>query len=401
MLDDAFARLQMAASVAATSPHNSRPEPTERQAIAGNYKKAPFRFAPGLLLMMENVRNSVRTGTSEDGKTWANRLDAHYGEIAGTVGNDGDPIDVFVGLFPESTAVWVVNQGWPDGGFDEHKVMLGFATEQQARDAYMGSYDRGWTGLQSMAACTLNQLMWWLKFGDKSRQFSADQLPFDGSPAMNKTLWTPDAEPVGVPMHKLMYDLRTQDREGLLLDAVSMADIYADPDIQSLPMLDALVVEVARMTQKMNLLQRVMESAAGTIQPTGYTISDPIKARGVMQVAVLFAMSDGQTITVWFHNPDTTPTKLMPLDELISWKWMLNKKDITIVVAPEQGRELNVREVARRIMRLVERNAPTFAKANEKLSARIAEEKAIDTEIVELTGQLASLDTKIEVAKQK
>ena len=401
MLDDAFARLQMAASVAATSPHNSRPEPTERQAIAGNYKKAPFRFAPGLLLMMENVRNSVRTGTSEDGKTWANRLDAHYGEIAGTVGNDGDPIDVFVGLFPESTAVWVVNQGWPDGGFDEHKVMLGFATEQQARDAYMGSYDRGWTGLQSMAACTLTQLMWWLKFGDKSRQFSADQLPFDGSPAMNKTLWTPDAEPVGVPMHKLMYDLRTQDREGLLLDAVSMADIYADPDIQSLPMLDALVVEVARMTQKMNLLQRVMESAAGTIQPTGYTISDPIKARGVMQVAVLFAMSDGQTITVWFHNPDTTPTKLMPLDELISWKWMLNKKDITIVVAPEQGRELNVREVARRIMRLVERNAPTFAKANEKLSARIAEEKAIDTEIVELTGQLASLDTKIEVAKQR
>jgi hypothetical protein len=31
--------------------------------------------------------------------------------------------------------VWVIKQGWPDGSFDEHKLMLGFATEQQVRDA--------------------------------------------------------------------------------------------------------------------------------------------------------------------------------------------------------------------------------------------------------------------------
>ncbi|MFZ4538415.1 hypothetical protein [Propionivibrio sp.] len=30
----------------------------------------------------------------------------------------------------------------------------------------------------------------------------------------------------------------------------------------------------------------------------------------------------------------------------------LNKKDITIVVAPERGEDLNVREMARRIMKL-------------------------------------------------
>lgn len=397
LLDDAFARLQQAASHAATSHHNDRSDPTPAQAEAGNYKKARHTLH-GLPLVLENVRNSVRAGTSEDGKTWTNRLAAHYGEIAGTKGNDGDPVDVFIGLFPESLSVWVINQGWPDGGFDEHKVCLAFCTEQQARDAYLMSFDRDWTGLRSMVRCTVNQLKWWLKNGDMSRPLTLDQLPFDGATTM-KTLWTPDAQPIGTPLHKLMYDLRVDDGAGLMLDAVSMTDIMGDPDIQALPLFDALVVEVNRMTVKMNVLQRTMDAAGGAVKVSGYQISDPIKARGVMQVAVLFALSDGQTVTVWFHNPDTTPAKLMPLDELISWKWMLNKKDITIVVAPEKGRDLNVREVSRRIMRLAERNTEAFQKANGKLAERIAAEAAIDGEIVTLTGTLATVQHAIEVAK--
>ena len=399
ILDNAYVRLQMAASHAATSRLNARRDPTARQAIAGNYKKAPFRWN-GLLLMLENVLHSVRSGTSPDGTEWANRLAAHYGEIAGTVGNDGDPIDVFVGLFPELGHVWVINQGNADGSFDEHKCMLGFATEEQARDAYMFSFDRGWTGLQSIVPATLAQFKWWLKHGDKSRQFSLDQLPFDGQPAMSKTLWNADAEPTTLPMNKLLYSLRTEDAvAGLLLDAVAMSDIMSDPDITAVPMLDALVVEVARMTQKMNLLQKVM-NGVGSLQVPAYQISDPVKSRGVMQVAVLFELSDGQTVTVWFHNPDTTPAKLMPLDELISWKWMLNKKDITIVVAPEHGRDLQVREVARRIMKLAERNGPAFAKANAKLAQKIEEGFRIDGEIAGLEKRLAEVTHQVEVARQ-
>jgi hypothetical protein len=402
LLDDAFSRLQSAASHAATSPLNDRRDPTPKQAVAGNYKKAPYRWN-ALLLMMENVRNSVRSGTSPDGKVWANRLQAHYGEVAGTVGADGDPVDVFMGLWPESAHVWIINQGFPSGGFDEHKLMLGFATEQQARDAYAYSFDRDWTGLRSMHPATVPQLKWWLKHGNLSREFTPDQLPFDGTPAMNKTLWTPDAQPASTPLHKLMYDLRTEDGAGLLLDAVTLADIYADPDFKAMPgvLLDALVVEVNKLSRKMDILQTTMNAAGGAITAKEYQISDPVKLRGVVQVAVLFQLSDGQTITVWLHNPDTTPGKLTPLDELISWKWMLNKKDITIVVAPERGRDLNVREVARRIMRLAERNSETFKKANTKLAERVEAEFALDSEIDMLGRKLSSVQTKIEVAKVK
>lgn len=400
--DDAFTRVQQAVREAATSPHNSRRDPTSAQAEAGNYRKARVTIH-GLPINVENALHSVRSGTSEDGRDWSNRMAAHYGEFAGTVGADGDPVDVFIGHFPESTAVWIINQGWPDGGFDEHKVMLAFATEDQARNAYLGSFDRGWQGLQSISLTTVEQLRWWLAHGDKSRPFSIDQLPFlDGANTMTKILWNSDAQPLNVPMHKLMYDIRAEDAAaGLVLDSLTLAELMADPDIEALPapMLDALVVPVAKMAQRMDLLQRVMDAAGGDVKVSDYKISDPVKLRGVLQVAVLFALTDGQAVTIWFHNPDTTPAKLTPMDDLVSWKWMLNKKDITIVVAPERGRELNPREVARRIMRLAERNSAAFQKANGKLAERTAALAALDTEITGLQTRLTEVQGSIATLK--
>lgn len=393
LTQDSFVRLQRAERATAT-PRN------EAEAIAGTYAKGRLDLH-GMAITLENARNSVRSGTSEDGKRWENRMQAAYGELDGTTGNDGDPVDCFIGPFPESRRVWVINQAWTDGGFDEHKTMLGFLTEGQARAAYLGSFDRDWQGLQSIVACSISQLKWWLAHGDMRRPLSLDQLPFDGTTDMEKTFWTADAEPVNKTLHKLMYELRVDDsQQNLLLDAVTMADFMADPEFQGERMvLDALVVEVGRMTQKMDLLQRVMAGAGGAVQPVRYTISDPVRSRGVLMVAVLFELSDGQAVTIWFHNPDTTPAKLTPMDDLISWKWMLNKKDVTIVIAPERGKELNVREVARRVMKLAERNSAKFQQANANAAAAIEQEKALDGEIVTLEGRLNELQGQIEVAR--
>lgn len=399
---DAFARVTAAASHAASSHSNQRRSPTPGQAMAGNYLKGRVRLH-GLPLALENDRNSIRTGKSPDGKVWENRLAAIYGEIEGTVGADGDPVDVFIGHFPETHAVWVINQRHAAGGFDEHKVMLGFQSEQAARDAYDMSFERGWTGLESIYPLNVDQLKWWLKRGDLTKRFSPDQLPFDGATTMNKTLWNADAMPAGTTLPKLMYDIRTDDREGLMLDAVSLADVYADPDVVLAPsaLLDALVVPVNKLSMKMGVLERTMNAVGGALTVAEMKIGDPVKLRGVMQVPVLFSLTDGQTIMVWFHNPDTTPAKLTPMDELISWKWMLNKKDITIVVAPERGKDLNIREVARRIMRLAERNMDAFKKANAKLAERIEAEFALDSEIAGLEKRHASLLTQIEIARER
>jgi hypothetical protein len=402
VLDDAFSLVEAGANQAATGA-NALPHPTEAQAIAGNYPLGTVRLFDLPVIRIENVRGSFRWGTAPDGTEWHTRLAAHYGYFSGTRGADGDAIDVFVGPFPESESAWVINQRHVDGqsGFDEHKCMVGFHTKEQARDAYMHSFDRGWTGLASIVPVSINQLKWWLKFGNHKLPITAETLPFDGENTMlDKVLWDSNAQPVTSPLHRVMYDLRVNDADaGLMLDACTMADYMADPDIEAVPVYDALVVEVASMTRKMTLLQTTMESAGITVKPTEMTIADPVKARGVMQVMVLFSMSDGQTVSIWFHNPDTTPAKLTPMDELISWKWMINKKDVTIVVAPERGTDLNVREVSRRVMRLVEKNSEAFQKANAKAGERAANTEALKTEIVGLEGTLAGLQRQIELAK--
>lgn len=388
----------MASSEACSSPHNNLKEPTKAQAEVGNYKKARVTLH-GLRLVIENPHGSVRRGVSGDGKAWESRMQAHYGEIAGTCGADGDPVDVFIGPFPESRRVWVINQSGPGAGFDEHKVVLGAATEQMARELYLASFDRDWAGLQSIVALSLDQLRWWLKHGDHAQPISLNQLPFDGTPSMQTTPWDSNAQPL-IPMPKLMYGLRTEDAaDGLLLDAVTLHELLSDPDIDVVSLLDALVVPVAAMAARMDQLQRVMKAVGTSLDVAGYTISDPVRLRGTMQVAVFFALSDGQAITVWFHNPDATPDKLTPMDELISWKWMLNKKDITITVAPERGRDLNPREVARRIMRLAEKNTEAFKKANAKLAEKMATLEALDGEIGVLEAQLTEVHEQIAEAK--
>ena len=389
----AFTRIQSHASGAAV--------PTPAQVEARNYKLGRT-VIHGLKVAIENPRGSVRSGVSPDGKAWQNRMQAHYGEFSGTRGADGDAVDVFVGEVPESKQVWVINQKDPKGGFDEHKVMLGFLSEQQARDAYKFSFDLDWKGLGTIVPATLSQLKWWLKHGNMRIALTADQLPHpeEGTPTMDRVLWNPDATPAYTTLAKALYDIRAHDgSDGLVFDAVTMDDIMSDQDITGRIELDALVVEVGRMQQKMTQVQAIMKAAATGVQPVDFTISDPVKSRGTMQVAVLFSMNDGQTITVWFHNPDTTPNKLTPMDELISWKWMLNKKDVTIVVAPEYGKDMNVREVSRRIMKLIEKNSEGFKRANAKAGERVTMIESLKGEITALQNESSDLDTKIAQAE--
>ncbi|WP_143751409.1 hypothetical protein [Collimonas sp. PA-H2] len=77
-----------------------------------------------------------------------------------------------------------------------------------------------------------------------------------------------------------------------------------------------------------------------------------------------------QTLSIFFLNPDVTSQKITPRDDLVSWKWMLNKKDVTIVVATERGVHLNVREVANRLIRLW---VPQFAVQDKAINMLLSE----------------------------
>lgn len=367
--------------------------PTEAQMLAGNYAKGRANWN-GLTLVIEQPR-----GTYREGKGWRTLMAAHYGYIAGTRGNDGDEVDCFIGSSVGSTRVYVVNQVLR-GRFDEHKVMLCYDSEEAARDAYLRSYSRGWTGLDSIAALSLSQFKWWLKNGDLTKPLSAENLPYEGTEPMNRVYWTDDAEPIGQNLDTLLYGIRQHDgAAGLMLDSVSVADIHADPDNEEVLSMDAMVTPFNRLQPKMNVLQAVMARSGGEVKPVAVQVSEPFKQRGTVNVAAVFELSDGQTVTVYFHNPDSTPAKLAPGDELISWKWLLNKKDVTIVVAPERGQDLNIREVARRLMRLAEKNSPAFQRANAKRSERMAAIQSLTDEVAGLEATLASEQNRLDVVR--
>lgn len=121
-------------------------DPTEAQKEAGNYKKGHVQVGT-FDITIEQPQGSVRRGTDADGKQWESKMNNTYGYIRGAVGVDGDHIDVFLSNDIDGwngRKVFVVDQYNPDGSFDEHKVMLGFNDQDEAKGDYLANYEQGW-----------------------------------------------------------------------------------------------------------------------------------------------------------------------------------------------------------------------------------------------------------------
>ena len=140
-------------------------EPTEAQKAAGNYKKDHIRIH-GLMVTIENRRGSERSGKDPDGKPWSVKMPAHYGYIKRTEGADGDHVDVYVGPNPMSDKAYIINQNdLGSGKFDEHKVILGCHSYDEAKALYHKGFSdgHGVERIGSIVEKTIPQLKEWLK----------------------------------------------------------------------------------------------------------------------------------------------------------------------------------------------------------------------------------------------
>ncbi len=137
--------------------------PTEGQKEAGNYRKGHVKI-DGHDVTIENPKGSVRSGKDANGTEWSVTMNNDYGYIRGTEGVDGDHIDVFLSEDPTLGDVYVVDQVNPDTGeFDEHKVMYGFNSVEEAREAYMANYSPGWKGLGAITRVSKEEFGKWVK----------------------------------------------------------------------------------------------------------------------------------------------------------------------------------------------------------------------------------------------
>lgn len=146
--------------------------PSEAQKEAGNYKKGHIKIN-GFDVTIEQPAGSVRSGKDANGKEWSVTMNNTYGYIRGTESVDGDHIDVFLGPDMNSDMVYVVDQVNTDGSFDEHKVMMGFSSLEDARSAYLSNYEEGWKGLGNITGVALDGFKKWIDSSTrKTKPFS-------------------------------------------------------------------------------------------------------------------------------------------------------------------------------------------------------------------------------------
>ena len=159
---------------------------------------------------------------------------------------------------------------------------------------------------------------------------------------------------------------------------------------------DALMDTKNRLSlMKDRLFNAMSRNGDAELSVTSVTETKPFKRQGVTNIAFVFDLSDGQKLSIWFHNPDSTPSQLKADDVMISWKWMLNKRDVTAVLSPKQGDNVQLPVLAARIMRVARKNSKKFAAAQARAADLEKELLAAQTLVEVKQGEIDQLDTDI------
>lgn len=175
--------------------------PSDAQKESGNYKKGHIKFG-GYDYTIENPKGSTRSGKDADGKEWKVTMHDTYGYIRGKFGKDGDHLDMFINdkadLDNWNGDVFIVDQVNPNGSFDEHKVMYGYDSMDDAKKAYLANYSDGWQGLGNITGASKDEFDKWLDTSNRKLKPFADYAKVKFS--------LKDIKPVGVGAFGNIYN---------------------------------------------------------------------------------------------------------------------------------------------------------------------------------------------------
>lgn len=186
--------------------------PSDAQKESGNYKKGHIKFG-GYDYTIENPKGSTRSGKDADGKEWKVIMHDTYGYIRGKFGKDGDHLDMFINdkadLDNWNGDVFVVDQVNPDGSFDEHKVMYGYDSMDDAEKAYLANYSKGWKGLGNITGASKTEFDKWLDTSNRKLKPFADyaKVKFSQAQSVSEPRYSlKDIKPVGVGAFGNIYN---------------------------------------------------------------------------------------------------------------------------------------------------------------------------------------------------
>lgn len=129
----------------------------------------------GIPISVENRKGSIRRGTSPEWGPWKTKMKHPYGYVRGTkhLGMDGAELDVFVGpnKFAKTAYVIMIKKAPDFKKNDEQKVMLGFNSAQEAKEALLKHFDDP-KFFGSMKSIPMHQFRKWV--GEKPLKLAAE-----------------------------------------------------------------------------------------------------------------------------------------------------------------------------------------------------------------------------------
>lgn len=357
------------------------------------------------IFQQHHAARTSRLVTQFDGVT-----NSVYSSLAvGSVSGARRQLPALVSVTATDHDVWrVVNLKSTKGTTDQFDsvAVLGAVGSEQAVEWAIGQHGRFLldSAVVSVAETNAPGLMRYLNSKDLNYVANAPVHPsklqsLQDVTTIEKTLW----DGIELKSHNgqssmLLLDLVKNDDHGQLFDAIHCDDMPDMLEAMGVEVLgyDSLIVE-SRMLDK--LTQR-LSTAMSKATEKGVTVvnsrqSEPFKRNKVTQVMAIFEMSDGQSVSIVFHNPDSTPSKLLPNDVLISWKFLLNSRDVSAAVQPNQGEDVQLPVLATRIMKLVNQNSARFQRTATKKVENLQELEKANGRIETKTMAIAGLDAEI------
>nr|WP_314431656.1 hypothetical protein [uncultured Pantoea sp.] len=230
----------------------------------------------------------------------------------------------------------------------------------------------------------------------------------------------------GAELAQAVYDgLMSGSSADMMLESATIDDIdhayLGEESVLPGAMFEAISTERMRLAQTMRAFVKALNRGlngtdiiAGTddagADMTGQkTVGGAVigKVRCVASIPVLSALiplSDGQTVSLVFHSPTADNGKIRNQDTLVAFQFLINKRDVTHIVAPIGGRDVSLQQVTQALSNLIEKNSGKFTKQKDAQAKLRAEVETTQAETDQLAEQQSALleqvDTQTARAQQ-
>ncbi|MGL5224955.1 MAG: hypothetical protein ACRC8Q_06455 [Aeromonas sp.] len=195
--------------------------------------------------------------------------------------------------------------------------------------------------------------------------------------------------------------------DGMIFESATLEEIEATY-LYGLDTNEQMITEAIKSTR--NRIDRTMAAFVSALNqqlnPAGIDAAAPVigspKKSG--QVAIMTAqipLSDGQAIFVIFHSPSGTLGKIEANDDLLAFRFLLNKRDVTHVVAPSGGRDISLKQTCLTLSNLAERNSDKFQKRQADIKTKEAELETIQADTAAALAEVADIVAKADQLSEK